>query len=369
MPLKIGADRDRFRQIVHNRIRGDLKKYIANGSIIAQKGKDRVNIPIHSINMPRFTFNDKDQGGTGQGKGQPGDPIDGGEGEGEGSGKKAGDGTAEHEFETDVSLEELANILGEELELPRIENKGKKAIESDSNRYNSIRKFGPDGLRHFKRTYKEALKREIASGSYVPGQAFVPRKEDKRFRASNVVQDAVANAVIIYMMDVSGSMGDEQKEIVRLTSFWINTWIKRHYKGLENVYIVHDTEAKVVDENTFFRTKEAGGTTISSAYELCAQVIDSKYSPNDWNIYVFHFSDGDNYGDEDNHKSIAILRDKIIPASNMFAYGQTDSSYGSGQFMPIVVQAFEKEEKVAVASIRSKDDILVAIKAFLSKGH
>ena len=368
MPLKIGADRDRFRQIINDRIRKDLKKYVSSGSIIAQKGKDRISIPIHSIDTPRFTFRDKDKGGTGQGKGEPGDPIDGGEGEGDGSGKKAGKDSSEHEFDADVSLEELADILGEELQLPRIENKGKKAIESESQRYKSIRRFGPEGLRHFKRTYKEALKREITSGTYVPGQPIVPRREDKRFRAADKVLDAVANAVIIYMMDVSGSMGDEQKEIVRLTSFWLNTWIKRHYKGLDNVYITHDADARIVDEKTFFTTRESGGTVISSAYTLAAKTIEQKYPASDWNIYVFHFSDGDNWGEEDNEKSINILKTQIIPSCNLFAYGQTESSHGSGQFMPHIVQAFGSEEKVAAASIRNKDDILVAIKAFLGKG-
>ena len=69
------------------------------------------------------------------------------------------------------------------------------------------------------------------------------------------------------MMDVSGSMTDEQKEIVRIEAFWIDTWIKAHYKGVENVYIIHDAAAQEVDEHTFYHTRESGGTKISSAYE------------------------------------------------------------------------------------------------------
>ena len=79
------------------------------------------------------------------------------------------------------------------------------------------------------------------------------------------------------MMDVSGSMTDEQKEIVRIEAFWIDTWIKAHYKGVETVYIIHDAAAQEVDEHTFYHTRESGGTKISSAYELADKIITTRY--------------------------------------------------------------------------------------------
>ena len=102
-------------------------------------------------------------------------------------------------------------------------------------------------------------------------------------------------------MDVSGSMTDEQKEIVRIEAFWIDTWIKAHYKGVETVYIIHDAAAQEVDEHTFYHTREIGGTKISSAYELADKIIDARYPPDEWNVYAFHFSDGDNWGDDIPH--------------------------------------------------------------------
>jgi uncharacterized sporulation protein YeaH/YhbH (DUF444 family) len=97
------------------------------------------------------------------------------------------------------------------------------------------------------------------------------------------------------MMDVSGSMGDEQKEIVRAESFWIDTWLRTQYKGIEVRYIIHDAVAREVDRDTFFHTRESGGTMISSAYKLCRDLIKSDYPPSAWNIYPFHFTDGDNW--------------------------------------------------------------------------
>ncbi len=99
------------------------------------------------------------------------------------------------------------------------------------------------------------------------------------------------NAVIIYMMDVSGSMGDEQKEIVRTEAFWIDTSLRSQYKGIETRYIIPDTTAREVDEDAVYsRRAKAAGTLISSAYRLCRRSIETDYAPSDWNIYPFHFT-------------------------------------------------------------------------------
>ena len=86
--------------------------------------------------------------------------------------------------------------------------------------------------------------------------------------------------------------------------------MKKHYKGLETRFIIHDAAAKEVDENTFFRTSESGGTLISSAYKLCQKMIEDKYPPHEWNIYPFHFSDGDNWSGEDTRLCVRLLKEK-----------------------------------------------------------
>ena len=131
------------------------------------------------------------------------------------------------------------------------------------------------------------------------------------------------------MMDVSGSMGNEQKEIVRTESFWIDTWLRSQYDGIETRYIIHDAAAREVDADTFYRTRESGGTIISSAYRVCLELIENAYQPSEWNIYCFHFSDGDNIG-EDNAKCREILQSKLLDQVNLFGYGQVKSAYGSG---------------------------------------
>jgi uncharacterized protein len=368
MSLKIDQDHSRFRQIVRGKIRQNLRKYISQGEMIGRKGKDLVSIPIPHIDIPRFKFGDKQQGGAGQGDGDVGDSMGGEEQEGEG-GKKAGEGEGQHALEVEVTLDELAAILGEELELPDIENKGKSKLVNEKDRYTGIRRVGPESLRHFRRTYREALKRTIAIGGYAPDKPIiVPIPDDKRYRSWRTQAEPVANAVIIYMMDVSGSMGDEQKEIVRIESFWIDTWLQRQYKGLESRYIIHDAVAREVDRETFFHTRESGGTMISSAYKLCSQLMDDHYPAAEWNIYPFHFSDGDNWSMDDTLACVDILKNKVLPRANMFAYGQVESPYGSGQFIKDLRDHFAKDDRVVMSEIRDKDAIVGSIKEFLGKG-
>jgi uncharacterized protein len=170
------------------------------------------------------------------------------------------------------------------------------------------------------------------------------------------------------MMDVSGSMTDEQKEIVRIESFWIDTWIKAHYKGVDRIYIIHDAVAQEVDEHTFYHTRESGGTKISSAYDLANRIIDQRYPPNDWNVYAFHFSDGDNWGD-DVPKCMELLSKEMLPKLNLFGYGQVESPYGSGEFFDYVAELAEEQENVVVSKVPDRDAILGSIKEFLSTGR
>ncbi|EQC48460.1 PF04285 domain protein [Bacteriovorax sp. BSW11_IV] len=371
MDHPIKRDHARFRKIIKGKIRDNLRKYVSQGEMPIPKGNGQFKVPMPQIDTPRFRFGDKSQGGSGQGEGQPGDSVDGQPGEGQPGQGEAGEGEGNKELEVDLSLDELAHILGEELALPKIEPKGKKNMQSTVDKYTSIGTVGPDSLKHYKRTYKEALKRQISMGTYNPkNPIIVPIKSDMRYRSSTSKIEFENSAVVIYMMDVSGSMGDEQKEIVRTESFWINLWLKSQYKDIEIRYIIHDASAKEVDEDTFFRTRESGGTLISSALKLCRDIIKSDYNSDEWNIYPFHFSDGDNWSTEDTKLCLDILDNEIIPHSNVFCYGQVESRYGSGQFYKDLAARYgEENDNVILSKIKNKDAILESIKDFLGKGN
>lgn len=368
MSAKIEQDLSRFKRIVKGKIKKELGKFISSGELIGKQGKKLVSIPVPRIDIPHFRFSDKQQGGVGQGDGSVGDPV--GAGDSEDGEPKAGDKEGQHILEVDISFDEMVELLGEELELPNIQPRTSDKIDSIKHVYRGIRSTGPESLRHTKRTFKQALKRQISVGQYNPqNPVVIPYKEDKRYRSFKQVQMPNNRAVILYMMDVSGSMGNEQKEIVRLESFWIDAWLKSQYKGLETRYIIHDAVAREVDRETFFHTRESGGTIISSAYKLCQKIIEADYDPFEWNIYPFHFSDGDNWSANDTQECLKLLENYYFRVCNMFCYGQVESEFGSGQFLKDLKEKFSSEhEHLIVSQIENRDAIIRSIKDFLRKG-
>lgn len=362
MILNIESDLNRFRNIVRGQVRKDLKRYMSSGEMIGKQGDKLVRIPLPEISVPRLRYGKNESGGVGQGEGEEGDTV-------AGAGTEAGDQPGEHTLEAEMTLDELAEILAAELELPRIEPRGKKQVSSVRDRYTGIARVGPQALRHMKRTWKESLRRELAGGGYDPGRpTFVPRREDFRYRSWTSRTEPQSAAAVIYVMDVSGSMGKEQKEIVRLEAFWIDTWLRANYKHLETRFIIHDASAREVDRDTFFRTRESGGTLISSAYRAVDELITAEYPPEEWNLYVFQFSDGDNWSSADTAQCMSMLRERLVPRVNLFCYGQVESEYGSGQYIGDLETSFKDDPTVVLSRIPDRTAIMQSIREFLGRG-
>src|SRR5215211_7885371 len=179
MVLKIEKDHQRFRQIVKGRIREDLRKFLTKGELIGKEGKHLISIPVRGIELPHFRYGDN-SGGVGAGDGKEGDVV----GKGQGKGAQGGTEPGQHLMEVDLTLDELAEILAEELKLPRIEPKGRHRITTVRDRYSSLRRVGPESLWHFKLSFKEALKRQIILGDYVSyNHAITTEKKDIRYRS------------------------------------------------------------------------------------------------------------------------------------------------------------------------------------------
>ncbi len=374
MAGSIEHDSARYRDIIKGRVRKELKQYISHGEMIGRKGKNLVSIPIPRIDIPHFRFDPGGSEGVGQGEGDVGDVL-GRSRAGPGSGPGAGDQPGSHLMEVELTLDELAQLLGEFLELPHIEPRGKDYLFSEKDRYTSIRRTGPETLRHFKRTYKHALKRQMISGTYDPrNPRIVPIREDKYYRSWTSRPEPQANAAILYMMDVSGSMGQDQKDIVRTETFWIDTWLRHQYRSVVTRYIVHDVNAQEVDQETFYHLTENGGTAISSAYTLADELVTRDYPSESWNVYAFHFSDGDNWG-ADSKRACEVVR-QILPKLNLFGYGQV-RSYTTGQFLSTLRDFAEDlpealypdgTARLVTSLINDRDAILDSIKEFLGKG-
>ena len=157
--------------------------------------------------------------------------------------------------------------------------------------------------------------------------------------------------------------------MVRIESFWLDAWIRNHYQGTRSVYIVHDAAAKEVDQQTFFRIRESGGTVISSAYDLAAKIIAERFPPQEWNLYLFHFTDGENYSRQDTEKCLDMLHDTLLPQVNLFGYGQVESYGTSGDFYEALQSRFSDEQKVALSRVPDRDAIVDSIKTLLGRGN
>lgn len=365
MTFRIGSDVDRFKSIIKDKFKHNLGKFVSSNHILGQQGGKIIKIPLNNIDLPIFSYGGKQRGGTGIGPGDVGDPV--GSEKKPGKGKQAGDDDESHDFSTEFTPDELAQIMREHLELPNIENKGKGGIETEKSKYTSIANQGSESLRHYKRTYKEALKREISSGNYDPrNPKIIPIRDDKRYKSAATVPSPDVNTVVFYCLDASGSMGEKQKHIAKSMVFWIDLLLSSSYKKIDSVFIAHDTKAQEVSKEDFFKISSAGGTHISSAYELCYDMIQKRYPFSNYNSYVFSFSDGGNSA-KDNEKSIKLLGDQLLNNLNMFAYGQINSE-DSDEYMDYLSANFKNNDKVMLAQINDVDDILNGIKSFFKDG-
>ena len=369
----IGRDNKRFIDIVKGKIKKDFReKYIKQGEMIGRQGENIVSIPIPQIELPHFRYGPRGNGGVGQGEGKVGTPIGPGQGQpGGGAGTQPGG----HILEVGFTYDELADMLEKDLEL-ELDPKGKDSIHRVTTMKMTPQHKEMNTRVHKQRTLKQAIKRHMQMGGTPETlQKLLIEKRDMWNKSYEEIPEPESNALVIYKMDVSGSMTDREKEIIRTMAWWISLWLNSKYKGkvLER-FIVHDAEAKVVDKKTFFAIKESGGTKISSAYELADALIDGKYTdennhgfpPADWNIYPIHFSDGDNT-ETDNEVATDIVANRLLGKINRFAYVQVKSEYGNGQFINRMRSRFTYNEKVRLSEVNDKDGIAGSIKDIFGK--
>lgn len=358
-------DQTRHREKVKEALKNNLADLVAEEGILTSNGKNIVKIPIRSLDEFRFRYNYRRQNhvGSGDGKTKKGDVVakDGDPNQqapGQGSG--AGDQPGVDYFETEVTIEEVENQLFSQLKLPHLDKKEHAEVVVDSIEFNDIRKKGIMGNLDKKRTILQAIKRNIQEGGKGLGKII---DDDLRFKTWNEVKIPHSQAVVLCMMDTSGSMGRFEKDIARTTFFWISRFLRQNYKNVEIVFIAHHTHAKVVSEEHFFTKGEMGGTVCSSAYKLAMELIRTKYSPSRYNIYPIHFSDGDNLP-SDNDECIQIIQN-MMQFTNFFAYGEINQHHR----MSTLGDVFKSinHPKLRTSVIYERKDILEALKTFFSE--
>lgn len=362
------VDEARHKEKVREAIRENLADIVSEEAIITSDGKKTVKVPIRSLELPRFRFDPNRQHHAGQGDGDSkvGDVIGQATGPGRngpGKGKQAGDQPGMDYYEAEVEIDELAEVLFDELGLPDLRPKSRREIVSEDVRFNDLRKKGIFANLDKRRTILENIKRNALAGD---ARFHAIQNDDLRFRTWNQEVRHEIAAVVIAMRDVSGSMGEFEKFITRSFYFWMVRFLRTKYRNVEIVFLTHHTEAKEVDEQTFFTLGESGGTRVSSAYRLALEIVQQRYPSDQWNIYPFHFSDGDNWGDTDNRLCVDLVR-KMLQHANLFGYGEiVEGNRGWSSRLMSALSEIHDRRFVGIV-INDRRDVYPALRRFFTK--
>ncbi len=367
------GNRERFLRRHKDQVREAVQRAINGRSIRdIEKGED-IAIPKKDLGEPVFRHGD---GGTrdvvhpGNREYVRGDRIEkpqGGGGKGSGSGEASDSGEGEDDFVFTLSKEEFMQVFFEDLALPNMVKTALAEVpEWKSHRAGFSNDGTPNNL-HVVRSMRGALGRRIALGAssrreieeledrlatlrrvaqegdealdhdhaveieqieerlkHLRGRmAGIPFLDpiDLRFRSRVKVPVPTTKAVMFCVMDVSGSMDEQRKELSKRFFILLYLFLTRHYDKIEIVFIRHHTQAQEVNEDDFFHATETGGTVVSSALVLLDEVIRARYPTNEWNLYVAQASDGDNWH-HDSSRCKEILEEKILPLVRYYAYVQ-----------------------------------------------
>lgn len=366
-------DRRRHRQLVEKSIKENLGDILSEESIVGESKNKKFKIPIKGIKEYQFVYGKNSKGvATGEGNEKRGEKIGNGKNnKGQGN-KGAGNQEGDDVYETEITLEELIDYIAEDLDLPNLDEKKYSEIINETNGRNSG--YKSHGIRPklakkktvaTKIARKQGKKRALNEiGNEEEIDRFPFREDDLRYYRVKVKPKKVSNAVMIFIMDASGSMDITKKYLARSYFFVLATFLKRKYNNIEFEFIYHTTVAKRVDEYEFFHRSESGGTYISSGINEALALIEEKYPVVAWNIYPIYASDGDNWS-EDNERAVEAVK-KICEISNMFGYAELlPSTYTTTMY-----HKFKKEitnEKFVPVIIKEKKDLWDALKVMLRK--
>lgn len=383
-------DRRRHRELIEDSIKKNLGNIIAEESIIGKSKDKKIKIPIKGIKEFQFVYGKNKPGvGAGNGSEKRGDKFPGEAQYASGKGK-AGNQEGEEVYETEITIEEVIRYLFDDLNLPDIDKKQLSKLEEKSYRKLGYQQKGIPPKLAKKRSVVEKIKRkqatkralkDIVEGAHEgvnnPNKNYLDEKNPLKERFAFIEDDLRYyrikennkrdyNAVVLCIMDVSGSMDQTKKYLARSFYFLLYQFLHLKYANVDVVFIAHTTTAKEVNEKEFFHRGESGGTYISSGYEKAIEIISERYSPSNWNVYAFHCSDGDNWS-EDNKKAIESAR-KLCEVCNLFGYGEiVPGYYNVGSTIKAELQSKINSKNFAAININKKEDVLPALKKLLSK--
>lgn len=351
---RAASDRARHRQKIDKAIKESIRDVVAEESIIGQNGKKKIRIPVKGIKEHRFVYGQNEnnkQVGSAQGKDikkgqrighrrrkkQQGDP------------NKPGDKPGEEMYEVEMSLEELAGYLFNDLELPELEKKNFKFTTQEKMKRKGKRPYGIRPRLSKKETIKQKLRRKkaaIKSGAFDPNgdDRFTFHESDLRYKHIAPVKKENTAAVVFFVMDVSGSMTKSKKFLARSFFFLLYQFLNHKYSSVDVVFVSHTAEANEVNEEQFFTQVPNGGTLVSTGLKKVEEIVEKRYHPNNWNVYTFYCGDGDNWS-IDNKEAIDSFK-RLKEINQVICYTEIGKLVSYNEFGGIFSSGGTPEKKL-----------------------
>ncbi len=399
------ANRQRFMRRARALVRKAVREASSDRSIKDAGKGGEVSIPAGGVHEP--TLRRSAQGGVRDyvlprnKKYIPGDTIPRPE-QGGGKSSASDSGEGEDEFRFALSDEEYLDLYLEDLELPDLAKRQVAGAQSVQWRQAGFSSAGPPSRISVPRTLRHSMSRRIALRRPRPAEIQALRDEierlereggdidelaalraeleraalrskripyidpvDVRYRRLESTPKPVAKAVMFCLMDVSGSMNEHMKDLAKRFYSLLYLFLNRRYEHVDVVFIRHTHEAQEVDEQTFFYSRETGGTVVSTALFKMEDIVRARYPVSDWNIYAAQASDGDNTS-SDNAVVLAQLKDVILPMCQYYAYvevgmdDEEESQPGAGESSTNLWRAYRRmpgDTPFAMRKVRHRRDI------------
>jgi uncharacterized sporulation protein YeaH/YhbH (DUF444 family) len=346
---------------IREAVRDHLPQIVA-GSDIINDGARTVRVPVRMLEHYRFRLrSDSEPQGVGQGTAKPGDLLGpaktGNKPGGKGAGGTERGGT---ELLLEFKIDDIIDWMWEELKLPNLQPRVGQSEEAEWKREGWDRRGARSRLDR-RRSLKESVKRRALESS---APTFID--EDLRFRQLTRRRQPALRAAVFFLLDVSASMTEGDRQLAKTFFFWVAAGLRREYRSVDIVFVAHTTDAWEFNESDFFKVSGSGGTVASAGLGKVREIIGTRFDPGTCNIYLFYASDGDNAVDDREH-----ARAELEGIAKMARYsGYVEISTGLRSSQSETSRLFDAVGTSGLSSgrcsIRDANDIATAVRHFFT---
>jgi uncharacterized protein len=357
----------------HNdKVREAVKQHlpqIVAGADVLTGGASTVRVPVRMLEHYRFKLRPPgEQQGVGQGQAKPGDRIGRPQQDSDNQRGQGGNEDGGIQYTLEFRIDDIVDWLWEEMQLPNLEAKAGKSREDEWTREGWDRRGARSRLDR-RRSMKESIKRrgvQTTAGQESPSFT----DEDLRYRQLAKREQPATQAVVILLLDVSGSMGERERQISKTFFFWAIQGLRRQYRHLDLVFVAHTSEAWEFQEEEFFRVSGTGGTVASAGLKKVREIIDERFSPSQYNVYLFYASDGENFP-SDQPEAFAALEDlaKDCNYSGFLEVAPLAGTMPDSEIGKLFLDLSRRQEKVGAFRVNGTDDIWNAVRHFFSSNE